>query len=153
MKGWLELCLAAVLLVSTAAAEADEQKSLQAMIDQQSAIRNDLKDASGLTARQKRLITQAQNEFFKIVEGKTEIAALSIEEKVRVRNALETVNAQIQGTRLATESQDVCWREAKTGSNVKVTRCATHAEQDEAREGARAWMAKPKICVPPGCGT
>jgi hypothetical protein len=39
-----------------------------------------------------------------------------------------------------------------SGTGLKKTRCGTKAEMREAREGARDFMEKPRVCVPPGCG-
>ena len=39
-----------------------------------------------------------------------------------------------------------------SGSKLQATRCGTQQEIDEAREGARGFMLKPKICSGPGCG-
>jgi hypothetical protein len=72
---------------------------------------------------------------------------------VRFAKALESINAEVVGTRGAQEQRDVCWTEAKTGSKMKVARCGTQEEIDETRHGARAWMERPKVCVPPGCGS
>ena len=67
------------------------------------------------------------------------------------RKEIDEVERRV-GTRVAQENRDVCWTEAKSGSKLKVTRCGTQEEIDEARRGARAWMEKPKICSGPGCG-
>lgn len=130
------------------------EDSLQIMQQQQRALKADLDDGvvEGLAQRQLGVIRKAQNEFFTVTEGKSTLDQLSMDEKIRLENALERINATVVGTRAASDAQDVCWREAKSGSAMKVTRCGTQAERDQVREGARAWMEKPKVCVPPGCG-
>jgi hypothetical protein len=77
---------------------------------------------------------------------------LAIHEKVQLENALEKINAQIVGSNRAAADQNVCWREKTIGSKFDNTRCATQQEIDEAREGARLFLEKPKICSGPGCG-
>lgn len=122
----------------------EQQQSLKASIDA---------GTSGLSPRQVRVVRKEQDEVFAIAGSNARFDQLNIEEQIRLENALERINANVVGTRAAQENQDVCWTEAKTGSKLKVTRCGTQEEIDEARRGARAWMEKPKICVPPGCGS
>lgn len=127
---------------------------LRRIVDEQTALARDLEsgNARGLTQRQVLLVRRAQRDVFSVVSGRTSLTQLSIDEKVKLENALEQINAQVVGTRAASESQEVCWREAPSGSKLKVTRCGTREEREEVRRGARAWMEKPRVCVPPGCG-
>lgn len=149
----------ALLLAGSAAsaqsAPADNEDKLQLMIRQQTAIKSDLDDGGidGLTPRQNSAVRRSLDDFFKAVGSHSRLDELTVEESMRVRNAAEAINAQLRGTRQAQEAQEVCWRERKLGSNMKVTRCGTQQERDQAREDARAWMNRPEICIPPGCGT
>lgn len=130
-----------------------QSMDLPAILDQQRALANEL--ASGaleVTPRQKNIVSKAQEEVFALTEGKTSLSELNIAEKTKLENALERINAQVKGDRRAEETQDVCWRERPTGSKVAVTRCGTREEITQAREGARGYMERPRICVPPGCG-
>lgn len=146
--------LVALLVLAPMASSAEERgTSLKAILEQQTALRDDLaSDPQGLTPRQLGVIRKAQAEFFRLVEGKTAMDQLAIDDKVRIENALERINAQIVNTNAAHADQNVCWREAMSGSKLQVTRCGTQQEIDEAREGARGFMLKPKICGGPGCG-
>ncbi|KQY49384.1 hypothetical protein [Lysobacter sp. Root494] len=151
------MCLVLTVASMTAAAAdqpAPDQDSLQVLIAQQQVLRTDLQDGGieGLSARQNKLVGKAQDEFFAVTEGKTKLDDLSIGEKIRMENALERINAEVKNTRVAGDDQNVCWRERVSGSTRKMTRCGTKAEMREAREGARDYMEKPKVCVPPGCG-
>ena len=142
----LVLCLAicgAVSAQTAPAPDAAAEDGLQLILKQQNA---------GLTPRQNTLVRKAQAEVFAVAEGKATMDALSIDEKIRLENALERINAEIVNTRSASDDQNVCWRERVSGSQMKKTRCGTKAEMREAREGARDFMEKPKVCVPPGCG-
>lgn len=149
-------CLVSVTAVAQTAAPAASAASepLQIVLQQQTELKARLDHAQteGLSARQVSAIRKAQNEVFAITEGKATLDALSMDQKIRLDNALERINAEVKNTRVGMQEQDTCWREPKTGSAVKVTRCGTKAERDEAREGAKAWLEKPKICIPPGCG-
>lgn len=146
--------VASLVLALSLSALASDKHNLQAIISQQQQLRRDLGagGTTGLTPRQVKVVRKAQDEVFALVEGKSSLVELDIEQKVRLENALERINAEIKGTRLSSEEKQVCWRERKSGTKLMVTRCGTQAEIDAAREGARAWMEKPKICVPPGCG-
>lgn len=145
--------LIALLVLAPIAATAKENASLQMMVEQQTALRNELAaDPKGLNPRQVALIRKAQAEFFRLVEGKATLDQLAIDDKVRVENALERINTQIVNTNASRGNQEVCWREKTVGSKMEVTRCGTQSEIDDARDGARGFLLKPKICIPPGCG-
>jgi hypothetical protein len=149
---FIAVLLGMLVATSTLAQESDR---LAVILDQQRDLQKqiDAGNLRNLTPRQANVIRKAQKEVFAVIEGKATLDSLSIEEKIRLDNALEQINAQVKGGRVASEEQDVCWRERKSGSNLKVTRCGTQAERDQARQGARDWMEKPKVCVPPGCGS
>lgn len=99
-----------------------------------------------------RIIGRAQDEFFSITKGVQSLDQLSIQDKVRVENALETINAQIVNTSASKSDQNVCWREAKTGSRIMVTRCGTKEEIEQVRRDSQSAMEKRRICSGPGCG-
>lgn len=150
----LLLVLWAAMTTGEATAQAGGT-SLQMLVEQQEALRAQLSDGGidGITPRQARLIDKSQGEFFAIVKGKQSLDELGIEEKIRVENALETINAQVANTRFAADDQQVCWRETKLGSKMTVVRCASQKELDDTTQGARDFMNRPRICVPPGCGS
>ena len=149
--------MVAVLMLAplASAAEPEEPKSasLPEMVEQQVALRDELaRGPQDLTPRQVGIMRKAQAEFFRLVDGKTSMDQLAIHEKVQLENALEKINAQFVGTNRAAADQNVCWREKTTGSRMQVTRCGTQQEIEDAREGARGFLLKPKVCEPPGCG-
>jgi hypothetical protein len=138
------------------AAYAGNQAPLTDILEQQRALEAQIAagELQGLTPRQINIIRRAQKEVFASTEGKTTLDELDINQKLRLENALEQINAQVKGGgHAASGEQEVCWRERKSGSNLKVTRCGTQAERDQTRQGARDWMEKADICVPPGCGS
>ena len=143
----LLLVLLAVLATGAATAQAGGT-SLQVLVEQQEALRAQLTDGiDGVTPRQVRRIDKAQGEFFAMVRGKQSLDELGIEDKIRVENALETINAQIAKTRFAADDQQVCRREAKLGTKMTVSRCASKKELEDEKESARNYMSKPKTCV------
>lgn len=148
------LLMAALLFLAPIGAIAEEQNtSLQVLVEQQIALREELaRGPQDLTPRQVSIMRKAQDEFFRLVEDKTTMDQLAIHEKVQVENALERINAQLVGTNAASADQNVCWREQTTGSKRTGTRCGTQQEIDQAREGARGFLERPKICSGPGCG-
>ena len=153
---WIAMCLFMLLPVLAWSSEpaAAAEDDLQVILSQQKELKADLEAGrkEGLTTRQVNAIRKAQVEVFAVTEGKVRLDQLSMEEKVRLENALERINAEVQNTRAANDGQQVCWRERVSGTGVKKTRCGTQAEMREAREGARDLMEKPKVCAPPGCG-
>jgi hypothetical protein len=136
------------LAQTDAAGEAGSKDSLQLIVEQQEILKADLDDGglTGLTPRQNKLVRKAQDEMFAITAGKTTLDELTIDEKVRLENALERINAEVVNTRGSKDDQSVCWRERMSGTNMKVTRCGTAAEMREAREGARDFLERPKTC-------
>lgn len=135
----------------TTAAEAD---GLTLIRDQQLELKASLEggNAEGLTRREVNRIRKEQEAVFALIDGKATLAELSIHEKVELENALERINAYVKGGRAARDEQDVCWRERMSGTSRMVTRCGTEKERDQAREGARDFLQRPKICSGPGCG-
>lgn len=131
----------------------EQVDGLRAIAEEQRELQQELDSMEGLTPRQRNVIRKNQQQIFTLAEGKQSLDDLTIEQKLKLDNALERINAELVNTTASRKGRDQCWRERKTGSKLQVTRCGTQGERDEAREGARAWMEKPKVCVPPGCGT
>lgn len=141
------LMVGLLMCVPLASVAAEQNTSLSMIVEQQTALRDDLAvDPQGLTPRQVGVIRKAQAEVFRLVEGKTSLDQLAINDKVRLENALEKINAQVVGTHAASGDKNVCWREKTTGSKTTSTRCGTQDEIDQAREGARGMLERPKIC-------
>lgn len=152
-KNWMVFAVALMIASTTWAADDTHPAKLQLIVEQQTELQRQLEAGiEGLLPRQVSAIRRAQAEVFAIVQGKADLDDLSIDEKVRLENALERIGAQLAGTTAAQDAQQQCWRERETGSKRYITRCASVSERDQERAGARAWMEKPKVCVPPGCG-
>ena len=120
MKATVFLMLLAVASTPVWAAETTpaEGDSLQVLIQQQQALKADVEDGGieGLTPRQNTIVRKAQTEFFAVTEGKANLDDLSIDEKIRLENALERINAEIVNTRAGNDNQNVCWRERMSGT-------------------------------------
>lgn len=150
---WGVLLALTIALASPFAAIAQDDASpppqkLDRILAQQQDLKRDL-DAGktdGLTTRQVNAIRKAQVDVFAVTEGKTSLDQLSMDDKVRLENALERINAEVKNTRAGHDEKQVCWRERTSGTTMKVTRCGTEAEKREAREGARDFLDRPKVC-------
>jgi hypothetical protein len=139
--------LAALLATSTAFAQ-DTAKAEQIRA-QQTLLRADL-DAGKyrLTPRALNQVRKDQGVVFELLERKSTVEAMNIQERVNLDNALERINAAVQGTRVADDGKDVCRYQSVAGSRQKRLVCGTQDDRDHAREGARAYMEKPRICSP-----
>lgn len=147
---WLALAIACSSPFATIAQDdaSPPPQKIERILAQQQQLKRDL-DAGktdGLTTRQVNAIRKAQVDVFAVTEGKTSLDQLSMDDKVRLENALERINAEVKNTRAGHDEKQVCWRERMSGSNTKVTRCGTEAEMREAREGARDFLERPKVC-------
>ena len=150
----LRICVLVVSMMVAGAVHAQAapvdsaEDGLQLIVKQQAELKADLDDGgiAGLTTRQNNLVRKAQAEVFAVTENKATMDELSIDDKIRLENALERINAELVNTRAASDEQNVCWRERVSGTGVKKTRCGTKAEMREAREGARDFLERPKVC-------
>lgn len=115
-----------------------------------------LNDVEAPTGKYSRFNEQAQNKlkaaqariFALLEDGKT-LEQLDKNEQVELLNSVEEVKAIISNNE---RDKLECWREKKTGSQMAITRCATVAQREEVREGARTWKAEPGICQRDGSG-
>ena len=149
------LCAVLLCLTMHAPVAAEEVDTVAAIAEQQRALQAEIESgrATDLTARQRNLIRKAQAEVFALIEGKTRLDQLTIDEQVRLDNALERINAELVNTTAARANEDQCRRERRTGSRFDVTQCATANERDEIRGRSRAVLEKRQICMGPGCGS
>lgn len=150
----LVLCIV-FFWIGSAAADTKEPTGLQAILEQQRSLAADL-DAGktgDLKSQEVEAIRKAQQEIFKVTEGKTDINALRPDEQVVVMNQVEKVKAIMAGTRVAQRNKEICKRERISGSNLTQTVCATQEERDQRREMNREQMEKRWICEGTGCGS
>lgn len=143
-----------VLLMVSAVAGAQPTDPVVKIREQQQVLTQEL-DAGvlKLKPREVALVRKDQGVVRTVLEGKNSLEELNVAERVTLDNALERINALVVATREASEDRDVCRYERVTGSKLRKLDCATAADRQNARDGARAYMEKPKICIPPGCGS
>lgn len=150
----LGLCIA-LAWTGSAIADTKAPVGLQAILEQQRSLAADL-DAGktgDLKSQEVEAIRKAQQEIFKVTEGKADVEALRPDEKVVVMNQVEKIKAIMAGTRVAQRNKEICKRERISGSNLTQTVCATQEERDQRRDMNREQIEKRRICEPPGCGT
>lgn len=99
------LVVALLAMLAAADALAHEPDRVASILDRQQELRVqiDAGKLQNLTPRQVNAIRRAQKEVFAVTEGKTTLDSLSIEERIRLDNALEQINAQVKGGRVASE--------------------------------------------------
>lgn len=142
-----------VLLLAGIHAGANPPESLSEITGQQLKLKKDIQEGRvSLSPRARRIVDEQQDIVFAVSDGKSSVSDLTADQQVRLRNALEQIDAEVAGTRLAQDDKEVCWREKRTGSKLVTTVCGTVRERREAREGARDYMQRPRICTPPDCG-
>jgi hypothetical protein len=87
---------------------------------------------------------RAQDVIFAILsEGKT-LEQLRKDQQVDLLNAVEEVKA------ILTENEKdklECWRERKTGTMLKVTRCETVAQRERIMREAQEWKGDTNLCL------
>lgn len=149
-----KLLVIATLLLAAVSAFAQDVPKLDQILTQQTRLRADL-DAGKvtLTPRAAQQVRKDQDIVFELIKKKPTLDAMNIQERVTLDNALERINTAVQGTRVASEKQDVCRYQRVTGSKEKQLVCGTQDDRDHAREGARAYLEKTRICQPPCNGS
>ncbi|TZF89733.1 hypothetical protein [Cognatilysobacter lacus] len=142
------LVLAALLATSVALAQ--DTPKVELIRAQQTQLRADM-DAGkvALTPRDALQVRKDQDTVFEIIGRKPSLEAMNIQERVTLDNALERINASVQGTRVADDRKDVCRYQRVTGSKQLQLVCGTQDDRDRARQGARAYLEKTRICEPP----
>ncbi len=150
----IRLHFAAVLIgVMTFLPLANASESLADIRQQQEQIRDDLaKGTLTLEAGKRQSVDEQQRVVFGLIDGKQGLGDLNPAQRVSLRNALETINAALSKTSSAEEDREVCWQEKRTGSKLVTTVCGTVRERQQAKEGARDFMQRPRMCAGPGCG-
>lgn len=142
MTTWTAIILLA--LVGVAHANADK---VAMILQQQREIRAESEHSTGAYARfgadTLDRMHSAQDQVFRLLDGKATVAQLRPDEQVGLFNALDEIKAIIADN---DRNRQKCWREHKLGSTMKVTRCATLAELEQVRRGAQDWKLEPTIC-------
>ena len=89
-------------------------------------------------------LRNAQQRIFELLDNGRTLEQMNREEQVDLLNAVEEVKAVLSDNR---KDQLECWREAKLGSGMKVTRCETVATRERIQEEARLWKSDVGACA------
>lgn len=143
---WAAAALAVSIAASAWATPPEQPDRLAEIVEQQRELQQDLDGIEELTPRQRNMIRKAQTQVFALTEGKSRLDDLSINDKVKLDNALERINAELVNTRAARADQDQCQRERRAGSRLAKTTCATAGERQQMRENARGYLERPRVC-------
>lgn len=106
--------------VSSASADRD----LVNILERQREIANQLRTASdAMSFRQRQVIHREQRRIFSILQGRNSLDELAPNRRIELWNALQSVNAAIDGSPSAEERKLVCTHQNRTGSRVTRVRC------------------------------
>jgi len=138
------MVISVLSLAGVAHANADK---VAMILQQQREIRAESEHSTGAYARfgadTLDRMHSAQDQVFRLLDGKTSVSDLRPDEQVELFNALEQVKAILADNE---KNRQKCWREHKLGTTMKVTRCATLAELEQVRRDSEQWKAEPTIC-------
>lgn len=143
---WAGFVLAGAITAGAWASPPEQADGLQVIVEQQRELQRGLDGIEGLTPRQRNAIRKHQQQVFTLTEGRHRLDELNIDEKVKLDNALERINAELAGTRSAREAEDQCRRERRNGRAMETTQCATAGERDQVRENSRNVLERRRIC-------
>lgn len=117
--------------VSSAAVDRDLTNILQRQYE----IAEQMRTASdAMSARQKQVIHREQRRIFSILQGRNSLDELAPGRRIELWNALQSVNAAIDGSAAAEERKLVCMHQNRTGSRVTRVRCRRAEDLAPAKE-------------------
>lgn len=150
MRAWL----LGVLLIGATPVVAQAADRLGEIREQQAVLADEVEaGVLKLKPREVAAVRKDQARIQALLQGRASLDELGVAERVELDNALERINAIVVGTRQAVDDRDVCRYERPTGSKLRKLDCMSAGDRQNHRDGARAYMEKPRICVPPGCGS
>lgn len=152
-KSMFRAMFAASLMCFSVAVLASASSNIGEIVQQQRELRAQIQaDEFDLDKRERRKVLKDQDRIFEMAEGRSSVDDLDPDEQVEFRNAIERIAAAIADTRADREEREICWRERQSGTKIMKTVCGSETEVAEARSGAREFLQRPRVCVPPGCG-
>lgn len=138
----LTLAFLGLLLASTAAAApppsasvTEIDRDLARILERQYEIAEQARVASdALSARQRQVINREQRRIFSILAGRSSLDELAPGRRIELWNALQSVNAAIDGSAAAEDRKLVCTHQNRTGSRVTRVRCMRAEDLAPAKE-------------------
>ena len=121
-----------------------ETTEIPAIIANMDEIRAEIEDKGSdlakLPAAKRRELEQQQAIVYRLLDGHEHVDELSIDQRIRVNNALEGIHAIMTAP---SEGRVTCRRERTVGSHRQVTVCRTAAQREADREDAlRNWSPR-----------
>lgn len=110
-------------------------RDLAGILERQYEIAEQARAASdALSARQRQVINREQRRIFSILAGRSSLDELAPSRRIELWNALQSVNAAIDGSAAAEERKLVCTHQNRTGSRVTRVRCMRAEDLAPAKE-------------------
>lgn len=105
------------------------------ILERQRAIAMQVESASEeLSPRQRQIILREQRRIFSILNGRNSLDELAPSRRIELWNALQSINAAIDGSSAAEERKLVCTHQNRTGSRVTRVRCMRAESLSPAKE-------------------
>ena len=137
----LTLALGLLLASTTAAAPppsasvTEIDRDLAGILERQHEIAEQARAASdALSARQRQIINREQRRIFSILAGRSSLDELAPNRRIELWNAMQSVNAAIDGSSAAEDRKLVCTQQNRTGSRVARVRCMRADDLAPAKE-------------------
>jgi hypothetical protein len=134
----LRIFIAAIVVAFTMPAHANQSLDIDKIVTQQREIRADLMAGTGryeqMPASKRQEIVKKQDDLLRMLEGKATSDDLSEDQRVAVRNSLESIEAAISSEE---GERKICRRERTLGSNRLTRVCRTEAQMAAERDRAR----------------
>lgn len=120
----LLLASSAVAAPPPSASVTEIDRDLAGILQRQHEIAEQARAASdALSSRQKQIIHREQRRIFSILAGRSSLDELAPSRRIELWNAMQSVNAAIDGSEAAEDRKLVCSHQNRTGSRVTRVRC------------------------------
>jgi hypothetical protein len=131
----LSLASTAIAAPPPSASVTEVDRDLTNILQRQREIADRMRFASDAqSGRQKQVIHREQRRIFSILQGRSSLDELAPSRRIELWNALQSVNAAIDGSASAEERKLVCTQQNRTGSRVTRVRCMRADELAPAKE-------------------
>lgn len=146
------LALAATLLFATAVSADDAQQAQSVVIrdvakflDYQRDLRDDVRSSKfkHMDESSKKELFAAQDEIFRLLQGRKSIEELDHEQQVELYNAQNLVAGILTDAEL---DRPICKREKRVGSNMATTVCRTKREMNVHKDDIQRGLRAPRTC-------
>ena len=144
----LALALACVAAAAQQAPQAVPIPDVETFLDQQRDIREDMaskRKFKHVSDYDKKQLYAAQDEIFRLLDGRSSTDELDADQLVALYNAQESVNAVLTDAEL---ERPICERETVIGSRLTKTVCLTVRERQDLEQASRQTRLRLQTCDP-----